>query len=130
MKLDQFSITEIELTHDQAIQLKIDCINTIENYGIENFETKKVEIDIPNDEDDLIEVSIACETFSIYDDEIKPFDPPLLERSVHLRVKFYNKEGGAVKWKVLGEQVYKPQGGRFIQTPIDIEEEIIKHFTV
>lgn len=130
MKYDQFSITEIELTHDQAIQLKIDCINAIENYGIENFEARKTEIDIRNeDEDEPIEASIKCEVFSIYDDVEKPFDPPLLERSVHLTMKLYNKQGGEVKWKVFGEEKYKKDGGRFIQTPIDIEEEIIKHFT-
>lgn len=130
MKLDQFSITAIELTHDQAIQLKIDCINTIENYGIENFEAKRVEIDVPNDEDDLIEVSISCETFSEYEHEAAPFEPTLIDRSVHLTLKLYNKEGGLVKWKVLGEDKYSLSGSRFTATPIDIEEEIIKHFTL
>lgn len=63
MKIDQFSITKIELSHDQAEQLKIDCINAIENYGIENFE-RKTEIEISkDDENEPITVYVTFETF-------------------------------------------------------------------
>lgn len=134
MKYDQFSITEIELTHDQAIQLKIDCINAIENYGIENFEIRKTEIEVPYD-DEPIRCYISCETFSIWDDEIAPNNPELLERSVHLSIQLVNKEGSEVKYKVLGERTFKRIRPNedfrwFTEKPIDIEEEVIKQFTI
>lgn len=129
MKYDQFSITEIELTHDQAIQLKIDCINAIDNYGIENFEAKKQEIDVPHDDDDPIECSITCQMFSELDDQAAPFEPTVIDRSVHLSIKLFNADGGEVKWKVKGERLCK-NSKMFTRTPIDVEEEIIKHFTI
>ena len=132
MKYDQFSITEIELTHDQAIQLKIDCINAIENYGIVNFETRKTEIQIPTEEDDSIRIYVELQTFTEYDECAAPFEPDIIERSVHnLRVQLINKDGGEIKYKVLGEKQYCENNKRFIdKTPICIEEEIIKHFTI
>lgn len=132
MKYDQFSITEIELTHDQAIQLKIDCINAIENYGIGNFETRKTEIDISADEDEPIKIYVELQTFTEYDECAAPFEPDIIERSVHnLRVQLINKDGGEVKYKVLGERVRDEEKNRFFtKTPIDIEEEITKHFTI
>lgn len=132
MKYDQFSITEIELIHDQAIQLKIECINAIENYGIGNFETRKTEIQIPTEEDDPIRIFVELQTFTEYDECAAPFEPDIIERSVHnLRVQLINKEGGEIKYKVLGEKQYSENHKRFIdKTPICIEEEIIKHFTI
>ena len=131
MKNNQFSITKIELTHDQSEQLKIDCINAIENYGIENFEIRKTEIEVPYDDDEPLKCYITCETFSIWDDEIAPNNPELLERSVHLTIQLINKEGSEVQFKVLGEKQYSENLKRFIdKTPICIEEEIIKHFTI
>lgn len=131
MKNNQFSITKIELTHDQSEQLKIDCINAIENYGIENFEIRKTEIEVPYDDDEPLKCYITCETFSIWDDEIAPNNPELLERSVHLTIQLINKEGSEVQFKVLGEKQYSENFKRFIdKTPICIEEEIIKHFTI
>lgn len=131
MKYDQFSILEIILDSHQATQLKIDCINAIENYGIENFEIRKTEIEVPYEEDEPIKCYITCETFSIWDDEIAPNNPELLERSVHLSIQLVNKEGSEVQFKVLGEKQYSETFKRFIdKTPICIEEEIIKHFTI
>ena len=132
MKYDQFSITEIELTHDQAIQLNIDCINAIENSGIGNFETRKTEIQIPTEEDDPIRIYVELQTFTEYDECAAPFEPDIIERSVHnLRVQLVNKEGGEVKYKFLGERVRDEKRSRFFtKTPIDIEEEITKHFTI
>lgn len=131
MKYDQFSIAQIELTHDQAVQLKIDCIDAIENYGIENFETRKTEIQVPYEDDEPIKCYIACETFSIFDDEIAPNNPELLERSVSVSIQLINSEGSEVEFKVLGEKQYNEHYKRFIdKTPICIEEEIKNHFTV
>lgn len=131
MKYNQFSITKIELTHDQSEQLKIDCINAIENYGIENFEIRKTEIEVPYDEEEPIRCYITCETFSIFDDEIAPNNPELLERSVNISIQLINKEGSEVEFAVLGKRVWDELRKRFFtQTPICIEEEIKKHFEV
>ena len=70
-----------------------------------------------------------CETFSEFDDQAAPFEPTIIDRSVHLSIKLFNAEGGEVKWKVKGERLCK-DSKMFTRTPIDVEEEIIKRFTI
>lgn len=132
MNYDQFSISEIELTHDQAVQLKIDVINAIENYGIENFESRKTEIQLPTDYDEPIRVFVEFQTFTEYEHNAAPFEPTIIDRSVHdMKIQLINKEGGEVKYKVLGERRLTADKSRFYTaTPIDIEEEVIKRFTI
>jgi len=130
MKLTDISIIGVELSHDSALLLKQNCIDAIENFGIENFENEKKEIQLPFDDTDVIHVYISCKIYSEYEQEPAPFEPSLIDRSVHLHIKMYNVDGDEVEWSVIGEKIYIPEQGIVTRTPIDVEEEIIKYFTV
>lgn len=132
MKLTDFSIAEINLTHDQAIALKQSIIDAIENYGIENFE-KKREIQLSKEENDIFDIYVECEIYTEYKGSFQEFnEPPEAEeiesRSVmELVIHIINSDGDEVSFTVLGR---KDPKSRFIHTPIDIEEEVIKHFEI
>lgn len=129
MKLDQFSITEILLNEYQAEQLKIDCINTIENFGIENL-NKRHEIEVDYDFNDPIKASIDCKiTTTIKDSAIDPFSPPdpeeIESRSVDiLTIKLWNESGDQVRYKVTESDEF------LANNYLTIEERIKSHFTV
>lgn len=140
MKYDQFSITQIELTHDQALELKQKVIDTIENYGIENFEKKK-EIELPDMCDDPINVYVTCEIYQEFSGSFQQLDePPQAEKVISqsimiLIISMYNEQGDEVRWTVLGSKEYTQIAGQkefrwFTRSPIDIEEEIKDYFLI
>jgi len=125
--MNEFSITKIELTHDQALELKQRVINAIDKHGIENFE-RKTEIQVDElSEDDLIKVYVEAK-ISIEGIENEPPDPVGIKSICFndLIIQLVN-ENKQVEYKILGEKV---SGSRFLKTPIDIEEEIEKHFSI
>jgi len=131
-----FAISSIELTHDQAIELHQRIIESIENYGVQNF-NRKTEIQIPEiTEDDIIKVYVELEIFTEADDHrTHPFDYPepeeILQRSVdRLKIQLVNREGSEVRFTVLGER--KPiAGGRFYTAnQFDIYEKVKEHFYI
>ena len=129
MKIDQFSITGILLNEDQAEQLKIDCINTIENYGIENLR-KRQEIEVDYDYNDPVKVSIDCKITAIYKDSvIDPFsatDPEKIERQSvdFLSIKLWNEQGDPIRLKVSESDEF------LANNYLTIEERIKSHFTI
>jgi len=130
MNHSQFGIASIELNHIQAIQLKKDCIEAIENYGIENFEANKKEIPV-SDENDLLQVAITCETFTDESEVQQPDIPTIKGRCVHISLKLSNIEGNEVKLTVKGQNFYNNLFKRNqVMSPIDVENEIVKHFQI
>ena len=129
MTLDQFTVVEILLSKDQAEQLKIDVINAIENYGVENFD-KKTEIDVSYDDTDPIQASVECKIKTIFKTpQTGLFEPPepdeIEERSVHfLSIKLWNQAGDQVKYKVLEPDPF------LYDHYITIEEQVKLHFTI
>lgn len=129
MKLIDFAITGITFTHDQAVDFKQKVIDAIENFGIENFE-KKTEIQLSKEEDDIFDVYVECEIYTEYKGSFQEFNEPpeadeIESRSVmRLIIQIINSEGDIVNFSVLTDKAKK------FSSPIDIEEEIKKHFTV
>jgi len=125
--MNEFSITKIELTHDQALELKQRVIDAIDKHGIENFE-RKTEIQVDElTKDDLIKVYVEAK-ISIEGIENEPPDPVGIKSICfnNLIIQLVN-ENKQVEYKILGEKV---SGSRFVKTPIYIEEEIEKHFSI
>jgi len=126
--MNEFSITKIELTHDQALELKQRVIDAIDKHGIENFE-RKTEIQVDElTKDDLIKVYVELETYTEWKEKEKPDPEEILSMSVmRCNIQLVNKEGDEVEYKILGEKV---SGSRFVKTPIDIYEQIMEHFSI
>lgn len=140
MKLTDFSIQSIEITHEKALELKQKVIDAIEKIGIENFE-KKREFELEEQDNDPIKIWVICEIYQEFSDSFQAFNEPpqleeLISRSVMtLLIKVYNEQGDEVQWTILGEKVWTQLYGHqdfrwFTRSPIDIEEEIEKHFKV
>ena len=104
MTYDQFSISQIELTIDQADVLVQECIRVIEKHGPENMEKETV-FDLF--ESDPIKASLICKIHTEY--ESTPFildQPPepetISKRSVDLlSLTLFNENGDDVIFKVI-----------------------------
>lgn len=126
-----FAISSIELTHDQAISLYQRIIESIENYGVQNFDIK-TEIQVPElTEDDLIKVYVELETYTEWKEKEKPDPEEITSRSViRLKIQLINIEGDEVEFKVLGEKERSLSGRLYEKSPIDICEKIENYFSV
>lgn len=138
MNQSDFSISSIELSHDQAKSLYQRIVDAIENHGIENFE-KKTEIQVPELADydnDMIKIYVEMETYTEWkDDKRHQFDTPepeeITSRSVmKLNIQLINTEGNEVKFKVIGEKERSFSGREYTKSPFNIYEEVIKHFSI
>ena len=113
----------------QAEQLKIDCINTIENFGIENL-SKQQEIEVDYDFNDPIKASIDCQITTTYKDSvIDPLSPPEPEeierRSVDiLSIKLWNESGDQIRFKITESDEF------LANNYLTIEERVKSHFTI
>lgn len=132
MKYEDFQIVSIELSHDKAIELKERCIDTINYFGINNFEGKETEVEIKTENIEPITVYLKLTVFTEMSEPEQPFSPDIISRSIHgLRIQLINQIGDEVQFTVLGQRKISEHSGRWITcTPIDIEEEIVKHFTI
>lgn len=138
MNQSDFSISLIELSHDQAKSLYQRIVDAIENHGIENFE-KKTEIQVPELTDydnDMIKIYVEMETYTEWkDDKRHQFDTPepeeIISRSVmKLNIQLINTEGNEVEFKVIGEKERSLSGREYTKSPINIYEEVTKHFSI
>lgn len=138
MNQSDFSISSIEISHDQAKSLYQRIVDAIESYGIENFE-KKTEIQVPELSDydnDTIKIYVEMEIYTEWkDDKRHQFDTPepeeITSRSVmKLNIQLINTEGNEVEFKVIGEKTRSFSGREFTKSPIDIYEKVIKHFSI
>lgn len=127
MKYDQFSITQIELTTDQADVLFQECVRAIEKRGPENMEEKT---ELYLFESDPIQASLVCKIHTEY--EYTPFilgEPPdpetISKRSVDfLSLTLFNENGDDVIFKVIP---FEPEQ---IVDPLTIKERIESHFKI
>lgn len=127
MTYDQFSISQIELTIDQADVLVQECIRAIEKYGPENME-EETEFDLF--EYDPIKASLICKIHTEY--ESTPFildQPPepetISRRSVDfLSLTLFNENGDDVTFKVI------PFEPNILFDYLTIKERIESHFKI
>lgn len=140
MKLTDFSIQSIEITHEKALELKQKVIDAIEKIGIENFDKKK-EFELEEQDNDPIKIWVTCEVYQEFSGSFQELNEPpqaeeLISRSVMtLLIQVYNEQGNEVQWTILGEKVWTQICGQqnfrwFTRSPIDIEEEIKEHFSI
>ena len=127
MKYDQFSITQIELTIDQADVLVQECIRVIEKYGPENMEE---ETEFELFESDSIRASLICKIHTEY--ELSPFildQPPepetITRRSVDfLSLTLFNENGDDVTFKIIPFETHE------VLDYLTIKERIELHFKI
>lgn len=130
MRVEDFSIRSIELTHDQSELLFQRIIKAITRHGIENFENSN-EIQVPPLTDsDQIKVFVEIEAKIKYV-ENKRFaldqpDAPEIESISIQKVKLdlINNNDGSIKYAIIPENDFERE--HFLS----IEERVQSHFTI